>query len=117
MIIGSFEHNKKDDTYLGDIVTLNFAVERVSFTPNKKKGDKEPDYRIMAPTVVDHVELGAGWKRVSQKGQAFISVELDGPLMGAKLYARLFTDEGGKAALVWSRQKHTKSDTPAEEAA
>jgi uncharacterized protein (DUF736 family) len=112
MIIGSFIHDATQDTYQGDILTLNFAATRVTFTPNKKNGDKTPDYRITAATAGAPVELGAGWKRESEKGQNFVSVTLDGPLMAAPVNAALFEDDDGKASLVWSRQKgKAKSDT------
>lgn len=106
MIIGSFEYAKEQDAYLGDIVTLNFSLERVSFTPNKQKGDKEPDYRVHAPTPFGHVEVGAGWKRTSDRGLDFVSVSLDAPLLASPLNAALFLEDGGKrASLVWTRPK------------
>jgi uncharacterized protein (DUF736 family) len=106
MIIGSFEYDKAQDTYLGDIVTLNFSVERVTFKPNARKADKEPDYRVMAPTAFGHVELGAGWKRTSDKGTEFVSVSLDAPLLPTPFNAALFLENDGQnASLVWNRPK------------
>lgn len=106
MIIGSFDYDKKNDTFLGDIVTLNFSVCSVGFKPVERRGDKDPDYRITAPTFSGFVELGAGWKRTSDKGKTFVSVALDSPLLPVPLNAALFLDKDDKAAsLVWSRPK------------
>jgi uncharacterized protein (DUF736 family) len=119
MIIGSFEYDKAQDAYLGDIVTLNFSVERVTFKPNARKADKEPDYRVMAPTAFGHVELGAGWKRTSDKGTEFVSVSLDAPLLPTPFNAALFLEEDGKSAtLVWNRgKKAAREVTTAKKAA
>jgi uncharacterized protein (DUF736 family) len=118
MIIGSFEYDAKQDAYLGDIVTLNFNIERVTIKPNTHKGDKDhPDYRVIAPTVVGYVELGAGWKRTSEKGQNFVSVSLDAPLLDAPLNAALFMAENGtEASMVWNRHK-AKAKVAASETA
>lgn len=105
MIIGSFEYDAKRDTYLGDIVTPGFSIQGVAFKPTKKKSDREPDYRVTAPTAIEHVELGGGWRRTSDRGNEFISVTLDGPLLSAPLNAALFDDGDNKASLVWSRPR------------
>lgn len=117
MIIGTFEYIAEQDAYLGDIVTLNFSVERVTFKAIDRKGDKEPDYRVLAPTPFGNVELGAGWKRTSDRGIDFVSVSLDAPLLATPFNAALFLDEGGeKASLVWTRPKAkraTETKSPA----
>jgi uncharacterized protein (DUF736 family) len=111
MIIGNFTYDKKNDTYLGDIVTLSFEKHSVGFIPTRKSGDKEPDYRVTAPGEIGPVELGAAWKRTSERGQAFVSVALDGPLLSAPFNAALFPDEEGMATLVWNRpKKKAKAD-------
>jgi uncharacterized protein (DUF736 family) len=120
MIIGSFKYTKAQDTYLGDIVTLNFRIEGVAFKPNPRKADKEPDYRIVAATPSGSVELGAGWKRTSDKGMEFVSVSLDAPLLTTPFNAALFLEADGKSAtLVWSRPKakEVKKLAPTKKAA
>jgi uncharacterized protein (DUF736 family) len=104
MIIGNFTYDAKANTYLGDIVTLNFSLSAVSFVPNEKNSDKEPDYRVVSTRTNGTVELGAGWKRSSERGTDFISVSLDGPLLPSPFNAALFTD-GETASLVWTRPK------------
>jgi uncharacterized protein (DUF736 family) len=104
MIIGNFTF--KNGTYTGDIVTLSFEKRGVAFIPTDKTGDKEPDYRVTAPTEAGPVELGAAWKRTSERGQDFVSVSLDGPLLSAPFNAALFPEkDGSNASLVWNRPK------------
>ncbi|MGY4319505.1 DUF736 domain-containing protein [Bradyrhizobium sp. JR3.5] len=102
MIIGNFANDAKADTYLAGILTLNFDIVRV---PNEKNSDKEPDYRIMAPTENGNVELGAGWKRTSERNKDFISLSLDGSLLAAPFNAVMFMDEDQKASSVWTRSR------------
>jgi uncharacterized protein (DUF736 family) len=106
MIIGNFTLDKKKNTYTGDIVTLSFEKRGVAFVPTDgKNGEKEPDYRVTAPTEAGTVEIGAAWKRTSERGQDFVSVALDGPLLSAPFNAALFSDEKGNASLVWDRPR------------
>lgn len=105
MIIGNFTHNAKTDVYAGDIVTLSFEKRGVSFVPVAKNSGKEPDYRVTVPADGSTIELGAAWKRTSEKGQDFISVALDGPLLERPFNAALFPAEDGSASLVWNRPK------------
>lgn len=115
MKIGSFEYNHAEDTYIGNIATLNFSFERVMLTPNDRKTDRQPDYRVEALTAPGKIELGAGWKRVSDKGNEYVSLSLDGPLLSAPLDARIFVESDGVTAmLVWNRQK-AKPVTEAKE--
>lgn len=105
MIIGNFTHDAKKKTYTGDIVALSFEKRGVTFTPVEKNSEKEPDYRVTVATESGTSELGAAWKRTSERGQDFISVSLDGPLLAAPFNAALFTDKDGNATLVWTRPK------------
>ncbi len=110
MIIGTFSYDKATDSFKGDILTLSFQFNAVDITPTGKSGTKEPDYRVTARTANGHVELGAAWKRTSDKGLEFISVSLDAPLLTAPLNAALFTAEDGmEAALVWARLRKVKN--------
>ena len=118
MIIGQFRQTD-GERFTGDIVTLSFEKRGVTFVPVDKKSDKEPDYRVIAPAEDGHVELGAAWKRTSEKGQDFVSVSLDGPLLPAPFNAALFLDERGFASLVWNRSKPKadKAEAPAGKSA
>ncbi|MFA5957819.1 DUF736 domain-containing protein [Hyphomicrobium sp.] len=104
MIIGSFAYDKAKDVYAGGILSLNFQIEGVTFIPNVRSTDKEPDYRVIAETSNGDIELGAAWRRTSDKGNDFVSVSLDGPLLSRPFNAALFLDgEGTSASLVWNR--------------
>lgn len=119
MIIGHFKHEKKTDTYTGDIQLLSTQGFNVTFTPNAKSRDKEPDYRVTFERTKDAtVEIGAAWKRESEKGQPFLSVSIDDPAWPAPLNAALFASSDGKTALlVWSRPKAKAKTAAAKKAA
>lgn len=111
MIIGNFIYDTKKKTYTGDIVALSFEKRGVVFNPVEKNGEKEPDYRVTVPAEGGSVELGAAWKRTSERGQDFVSVSLDGPLLAGPFNAALFPDREGNATLVWTRpKKKAKAD-------
>src|ERR1044072_2464629 len=92
MIIGTFKYDKKADTYAGGINTLSVVRGDVQIVPNKKSGEKEPDYRVC---LMGGAELGAAWKKTSREGQDFLSVSIDDPALSGSLNAALFTAEGG----------------------
>ncbi|MBS0251086.1 MAG: DUF736 domain-containing protein [Proteobacteria bacterium] len=123
MIIGSFSYDKAKDVYAGTILSLNFGVQDVTFTPNARASEKEPDYRVVAETPEGAIELGAAWRRKSDKGNHFVSVSLDGPLLNRPFNAALFLEEDGTtASLVWNRVRAPRntvakvSETEAAEA-
>jgi uncharacterized protein (DUF736 family) len=106
MIIGNFKYDAKADTYAGDVTTLTFHRSNVQIRPVEKTVDKEPDYRVVAQTPLGTVEFGAAWKRVSERGQDFLSVAIDDPSLVGALNAALFLAPSGETAtLVWSRPK------------
>ncbi len=53
--------------------------EFLIFKNDNKKGEKEPDYKLSVKIDDKFVEVGAGWKRLSQKGTNFISCLLSKP--------------------------------------
>jgi uncharacterized protein (DUF736 family) len=105
MIIGNFTYDPDRDTYAGEITTLTLQRASVMFRPTEKNGDKEPDYRIVHETEGGTVELGAAWKRSSERGREFLSVLLDDPALASSVNAALFSsDQDDRATLVWQRQ-------------
>src|ERR1700674_3406568 len=105
MIVGNFSYDPDHDTYSGDITTLTLQRDNVEFRPTAKTGDREPDYRIVHERDGVIVELGAAWKRNSDRSGDFLSVMLDDPALPASLYAALFfSGRDSKATLVWQRQ-------------
>jgi uncharacterized protein (DUF736 family) len=104
MIIGNFSYNPDRDTYSGDITTLTLQRSNVLIRPTVKESDREPDYRIVHERGGAIVELGAAWKRSSERGRDFLSIVLDDPALPASLNAALFPDRDDRATLVWQRQ-------------
>jgi uncharacterized protein (DUF736 family) len=114
MIIGNFTYDANADTYEGGIRTLSFST-KVELRPVEKSGDKEPDYRIVAETIEGIVEVGAAWKRKSEKGQDFLSVSIDDPALSGAINAALFPGENDEnAVLVWNRRKPGKGEASEE---
>jgi uncharacterized protein (DUF736 family) len=106
MIIGGFSYDAESDTYRGDVATLTFQRSNIELRPVAKSTTEEPDYRIAVRSGERTVEIGAAWKRTSEKGQEFLSVLLDDPALSGALNAALFLDEGRRSAtLVWRRKK------------
>jgi uncharacterized protein (DUF736 family) len=102
MIIGTFKYDANTDTYTGDINTLTLHRPGVQLRPVEKRSEGGPDYRMSGGKGATTVELGAAWKRTSEKGQDFLSIELDDPALDAAIKAALFV-KNGSAELVWSR--------------
>jgi uncharacterized protein (DUF736 family) len=42
MIIGNFTYNKAQDTFTGELVTLEVGARKVAFRPNEARTDKAP---------------------------------------------------------------------------
>jgi uncharacterized protein (DUF736 family) len=96
--IGSFT---KDATgsYNGTIQTLTLNV-RATIRPVEKMSDKAPDFRVHS----GRAELGAGWLKLSQEGNTYISLKLDDPSFPAAIFASLVEGEGEEEyQLLWSR--------------
>ncbi|WP_371746613.1 DUF736 domain-containing protein [Aminobacter sp. SR38] len=71
--------------------------------PDRARLTRRPDFRI---TAGNGVEVGAGWKAVSNDGEEYISVKLDDPSFNAPITAALWPGEkDGEYALIWNRPK------------
>ena len=96
-VIGTF--TLQNEQYVGIIRTLHLNVS-VRIVPTKAEEDKAPNYRIL----VDEYELGAGWSRTSEQGNAYLNVRLDDPSLPAPLNARLVAKkDSNEFLLIWSR--------------
>jgi uncharacterized protein (DUF736 family) len=116
MIIGNFTYDPDIDIYSGEIKTLTLRGGDVVFRPVEKNGDKEPDYRIVQETDAGTVELGAAWKKSSERGRDYLSVVLDDPALASSINAALFlSDRDMQATLVWQRQKEKAAPAAAPE--
>lgn len=105
MIIGTFIYDKTNDSFSGDIATLHFQFSPVEIEPAEKKHEKGPDYRITFETAHGNIELGSVWKRTSQKGNDYLSVELDGPFLAQALNVNMTLPKDGKSSMFWNRKK------------
>ena len=62
--------------------------------------DRKPDYRAK----ISGYEAGAGWKKVSDNNNPYISVQIDDPALPAPINANLIEKESGEYILLWSRR-------------
>jgi uncharacterized protein (DUF736 family) len=54
----------------------------------------------------NRAELGAGWRKTSDRGNDYLSLVLDDPSFAAPVYAALVrTDEADMHRLVWNRRR------------
>ncbi len=104
MIIGNFRYEAEADTYTGEIRTLHIQRSGVVLRPLRKASEREPDYRVVQHADGGAIELGAAWRRRSDKGQDYLSVLLDDPTLSQPLSVALFPgDDDRMAALIWTR--------------
>ena len=102
MIIGKFQLN--ENGYHGLIPA--FTSLQVAIQPTDQKN---VDYAV---TVADGIGLGVGWTKTSVKGNEYISIKLDSPLLAAPVHCALVKQSDGHA-LVWEREKPKAEPTTA----
>ena len=114
MIIGNFTYDKQNGSYAGFIRTLTIARESVVLTPLQSGAEKAPDYRVLQQTNLGPLEIGAAWRRSSEKGKGYVSVVLDDPALPTPINAAMFlaADET-TATLVWTRAARAAAASPA----
>lgn len=114
MMIGTFQFDRRRNTYTGDISTLILNRTNVEFRPNAdKRGDKEPDFRIVCEGPDGTAELGAAWKQRSNAGNDYLSVVLDDPALPQPLHAALMLSErDASGMLVWNRPSRQRNSRP-----
>jgi uncharacterized protein (DUF736 family) len=95
---------KADGSYVGELATISITAP-IAIIPNKgKKTDMQPDFRVLS----GKVEVGAGWKRISDtSGKDYVSLSLATPEYGrGKIYANLgraaSQDDDDVFALIWN---------------
>ena len=99
MFIGNFK--PEGDNYTGSIQTLTFTT-KATFAPLEKKNGNSPDYRVDN----GFTDIGVAWKKTSEAGNAYLSVQLDDPALPAPIACRLVkmgTDDSH--TLVWERAR------------
>jgi len=98
--IGNF--NQVGESYIGKLETLLFTVQATLEPVTSKRREKSPDFRLFA----GDREIGAAWKRTSQEGAEFLSVNIEDPAFIAPINCRLVkTGIEAHYTLVWSRSR------------
>ncbi len=98
--IGTFTRN--NDGYTGTINTLMLKRHVVVIVPAiTNEAENAPNYRVLA----DNAEIGAGWKRKSDKAGDYVSLVIDDPSFAQPLRANLFaaSSDGNTFHLIWTR--------------
>ena len=90
--------------FKGQLRTLSIRTDVEIIPNNRKNGNNQPDYRVMA----SGVEIGAGWIRISEtSGKDYVSLSLAAPEFGPRrLYANLGRaagqDDDDAFAIIWN---------------
>lgn len=100
--IGQFTREKKG--FFGRIHTLLLDTELVLLPAESNEAENTPDYRLHVGGE-DGPEIGAGWKRTSEKAGAFLSLVIDDPVLPQPIRANLFQNGDDKTSwsLHWNR--------------
>ena len=93
MIIGKFQ--QKDGVYTGAIAGLVAGPVRIAPSDRDRI-----DYIVKSAGM----EFGLGWKRTSDKGNAYVSIMLDSPFLPAPANCALVKQDDGYV-LLWDREK------------
>ena len=88
MIVGKFA--SADGVYTGSIPAISASSAPVRIAPSKKKG---VDYDVLLGE--GGIELGVAWKKTSAKGNAYLSVKLDSPVLPEPANCALLNDSTG----------------------
>lgn len=97
--IGTLQRKDKGG-YTLKIRTLTQRLEADLVPVEEKRSAHSPDYRIF---LKDRTEVGAAWENTGEKGNAYVSVQLDGPFLPKPLTANSHTREDGTIVLLWTR--------------
>ncbi|PBB90279.1 hypothetical protein CK215_23155 [Mesorhizobium sp. WSM3864] len=102
--IGEFTRQKTG--YCGRIHTLSLNLDIAIVAAEANDTENAPDYRVHAGNE-DGPEIGAGWKRSSEKAGDFVSIQLDDPILAQPIRASLFRNDNDKTSwsLHWSRPR------------
>lgn len=99
--IGTLNKQENGD-FDGEIKTLQIS-SKLSLKQNPDKAnDKAPDLIAYA----GDIEIGAAWKRTSEKGNEFISLSIDDASFASPINAGVFAQEDGSYVIDWRRQSN-----------
>lgn len=103
MMIGMF--SKIGDGFAGRLRTLTIDAE-ISIVPAAmSSAENAPDWRVLLGDSDIGVEIGAGWNRTGARAGAYVSVQLDDPLLAMPVHAALLRSarQPDVHHLLWSR--------------
>jgi uncharacterized protein (DUF736 family) len=111
MIIGRFQYDSKQNEFKGVVALLTRRLD-VRFAPAEKQSRNSPDFRVMTMVDNEEIELGAGWKKTSQKKEAFVSVTIDDPTLSAPIHCALLPEPDSRRSyvLMWKRRSVRDSE-------
>lgn len=105
--IGTF--TRTTDGFTGTINTLTLKRQVLVIVPAiVTETENAPNYRVLA----DDNEIGAGWKRKSEKAGDYVALIIDDPSFVQPLRANLFiaSSDGNTLHLIWTRPARRKAD-------
>jgi uncharacterized protein (DUF736 family) len=100
--IGAFTRTQSG--YSGHVRTLTLDIALFFVSADNADADNAPDYRIHLGDE-EGPQIGAGWKRTSEKAGEFVALVVDDPAFPEPLRAHLFRsgDNSTAWALHWIR--------------
>ena len=99
--IGTF--TATENGYEGNIETLSLRA-KITLEPAKKNNESQPDFRVFHIADGFKSEIGAAWKKTTDEGAEYLSVNIDDIAFSAKAYCRLIKTGAEKGhTLFWDR--------------
>lgn len=99
--IGQLKKTDMDDpAFTGRIRTLTFNLS-LTLRPLPQRQESSPSFEVCA----EGVTIGSAWKKVSDRGDKFLSLTLDDPSWPAALNLAAFPGEDGILDVVWTRPR------------
>jgi uncharacterized protein (DUF736 family) len=100
-IIGTFKAT--ENGYEGTLETLTLKAN-ISLEALKKNNDSQPDFRVYHVTEQFKSDIGAAWKKKTDEGAEYLSVNIDDISFASKAYCRLVKTGAERGhTLFWDR--------------
>ncbi len=91
---------QENGTFEGKIKTALLNIHlKLQPIGDGETNDNKPDYRAK----ISGFEAGAGWSKISDNNNPYVSVQIDDPALPAPIYANLI-EKDGEYILLWSRK-------------
>ncbi len=106
--IGAF--SRPPDGYCGRLRTLSLDVELTLVPADAGDGENAPNYRVHAGDSADGANVGARWKRTSEKVGDYVAPLIDDPVFTQPIRARLVKTDAKGLTFHLLRNRHSKSE-------